>query len=153
MNPKRYVMKTCLCFCSAMLLICQSSIAQEPTLDSVDSNSDGKVTVEEFKEYAEGKLRGFDKVDEFAGAVDADGNGEISETEFGNRRDVLQAVASAAQETEQAEEKEVKDDGPLKVGDTATDFELQSIGKKIKLSDRFGEEGMPVVVVFSRANW
>lgn len=146
-------MKTCLYFCSLVFLICQSSNAQEPALDSVDADSDGKVTVKEFKEYAESKLAGFDKIDEFAGAVDADGNGEISETEFGNRMEALQAVANAAQETEEEAEEEAEDDGPLKVGDTATDFELQSIEKKIKLSDRFGDEGKPVVVVFSRANW
>ena len=41
----------------------------------------------------------------------------------------------------------------LKVGDKAVDFELQSVGKKIKLSDNFGDAGKNVVVVFSRANW
>ena len=39
------------------------------------------------------------------------------------------------------------------VGDKATDFELQGIGKKVKLSENFGDKGNPVVVVFSRANW
>ena len=42
---------------------------------------------------------------------------------------------------------------PLKEGDKAVDFELQSLGKKVKLSDNFGEDGKNVVVVFSRANW
>ena len=41
----------------------------------------------------------------------------------------------------------------LAVGDKAVDFEIQSIGKKIKLSDNFGEKGKPTVLVFSRANW
>lgn len=140
-----YVMRSCLCFCSVVLLICQSSIAQESGLKSADANTDGKVTVEEFKEYAGAKLQGFDKVDEFVQAVDADSNGEISESEFGKRRAVLQAMAST--------EKPAKEEGALAVGDAATDFELQSIGKKIKLSDRFGDDGKPVVVVFSRANW
>ena len=149
----RWDMRSFLCFCSVVLLICQSSVAQDAALDSVDSNTDGKVTLEEFKSYAQGRLQGFDKIDQFAGAVDADGNGEISEKEFGNRMQVLQEMANGSQEAEEKAEEETKDDGPLKVGDKATDFELQSIDKKIKLSDRFGEDGKPVVVVFSRANW
>ena len=52
--------------------------------------------------------------------------------------------------TAQSDKKEIK---PIKEGEAAVDFELQSIGKKIKLSDNFGENGKPVVVVFSRANW
>ena len=143
------VMRSCLFFCAAALLICQSGVAQESSLKSADTNSDGKLTVEEFKEYAEKRLQGFDKVDEFVGAVDADGNGEISETEFGKRRDTYLAMRSTQEE---AGEK-ASEEGPLAVGDKATDFELQSIGEKIKLSDRFGDEGKPVVVVFSRANW
>ena len=43
--------------------------------------------------------------------------------------------------------------GPHKVGDKASDFELQSIGKTIQLSDNFADGGKPVIVVFSRANW
>ena len=40
------------------------------------------------------------------------------------------------------------------VGDEAPDFELQSLGEeKVKLSDRFGEGGHPVVLLFSRAHW
>lgn len=42
----------------------------------------------------------------------------------------------------------------LKVGDQAPDFVLEGVdGKKVKLSDRFGEDGHPVVLLFSRANW
>ena len=140
-------MKIFFCVCSVLLLLCQSSIAQEPTLKTADSNSDGKVTVEEFKEYAGGKLPGFDKLDEFAGKVDADSDGEISETEYGNRMQALKAVTAAEMESAPAA------NGPLAAGDDAADFELQSIDKKIRLSDNFGEEGKPVVVVFSRANW
>lgn len=46
-----------------------------------------------------------------------------------------------------------KASGPLKVGDSAVDFELQSLDKKIKLSDYYGKDGKNAVVVFSRANW
>lgn len=42
----------------------------------------------------------------------------------------------------------------LKVGDKAPDFELEGLGdEKIKLSERFGEKGRPVILLFSRANW
>ena len=48
---------------------------------------------------------------------------------------------------------ETKSKKTLAVGDKAADFEIQSIGKTIKLSDNFGEKGKPTVLVFSRANW
>ena len=43
---------------------------------------------------------------------------------------------------------------PLKVGDKAPDFELDTFDdKKVKLSDRFGEKPKSVVLLFSRAHW
>ena len=48
---------------------------------------------------------------------------------------------------------DAKASSALKVGDKAADFELQSMGKKIKLSDYYGKDGKNAVVVFSRANW
>ena len=138
-------MKNLLYACSIVLLLCQSGIAQEPTLKSVDSNSDGKVTVAEFKAYAGQVIRGFDKMDDFIAKVDADGNGEISETEFAKRREIFGSMTSGDQEKAK--------EGPLVAGDMATDFELQGIDGKVKLFERFGDDGKPVVVVFSRANW
>lgn len=42
----------------------------------------------------------------------------------------------------------------LSVGDEAPDFELVTFDDKtVKLSDRFGDEGKPVALLFSRANW
>ncbi len=42
----------------------------------------------------------------------------------------------------------------LKVGDKAPDFEIETLdGTKFKLSDRFGEDGKPTILLFSRANW
>ena len=47
-----------------------------------------------------------------------------------------------------------KDVPELKAGDKAPDFEVTTItGDKLKLSDRFGEQGRPTVLLFSRANW
>ena len=47
-----------------------------------------------------------------------------------------------------------KDATELKVGDKAPDFEVTTItGDKLKLSDRFGEQGRPAILLFSRANW
>lgn len=43
---------------------------------------------------------------------------------------------------------------PVAVGDAAPSFELQTIGDEtVTLSDRFGEDGKPVVLLFSRASW
>ena len=40
------------------------------------------------------------------------------------------------------------------VGDAAPDFELESLNDEtVTLSQRFGEEGKPVVLLFSRASW
>ena len=42
----------------------------------------------------------------------------------------------------------------LKVGDKAPDFEVDTLtGEKFKLSDRYGDDGKPTVLLFSRANW
>ena len=42
----------------------------------------------------------------------------------------------------------------LKVGDKAPDLEVETLaGATFKLSDHFGEDSKPVVLVFSRANW
>ena len=42
----------------------------------------------------------------------------------------------------------------LKVGDKAPGFEVETLaGATFKLSDHFGEDSKPVVLVFSRANW
>ena len=64
----------------------------------------------------------------------------------------IAAVAFSFNQTTVAQSGDKKAE-PLKVGDKAVDFELQSVGKKIKLSDNFGDDGKNVVVVFSRANW
>ncbi len=143
-----------------VLLVSSISLAQETALSSVDSDGDGKVTTKEFKSYAETRLRDFDRLDDFVKKVDADGNGEISEGEFANRRTVLAAMANSAAEPQEGDDKKAADKemaeeatGPHKVGDKASDFELQSIGKTIRLSDNFGDDGKPVIVVFSRANW
>lgn len=53
----------------------------------------------------------------------------------------LASIAQAQQET-------------LKVGDAAPDFEIQTLeSDKMKLSDHFGDDGKPVILLFSRANW
>ena len=55
-------------------------------------------------------------------------------------------------DTTQAQSKS-KDEAHV-VGDKASDFDLEGIGKKnVKLSSYLGDKGKNVVVVFSRANW
>ena len=138
----------------AVLLLCQSGMAQGPSVKAADKDADGKVTIKEFTEYAGTKLQGADKdqVEAFAKKVDANGDGEVTEKEFGNRMQALQSVMNDSDDA--ADEKEsMEDSKPHVVGDKASDFELQSIGKNIKLSDVVSKSGKPVVVVFSRANW
>ncbi len=134
--------------CLALVIGGQALVAQQSSLASADGNSDGTVTVEEFAAYAKTRLRDGDNemVDKFASKVDADGNGEISDSEFAGRMEVFQAMSEMQEEADDNDE-------PLKVGDEAADFELKTIDGTIKLSDNFGDDGNPVVVVFSRANW
>ena len=125
-----------------------SAAAQD--MATADGNGDGKVTVKEFAKYAGEKLPASFPIDAFAKKVDFDGNGEISEAEFENRQTVLQAIASGATEEQGSADK--SDDGPHKVGDKASDFELQGLGETVKLSSKIGS-GKSAVVVFSRAHW
>ncbi len=140
-----------------LLLLCQTGNAQNSSAKDADKDSDGKVTVKEFAEYAEAKLQGADEdqVKAFAKKVDADNDGEISDAEFAKRMDVLQEVMNdEADADDEGEAKDAeKETGPHVVGDKASDFELEGIEKKIKLSDVVAKSGKPVVVVFSRANW
>jgi hypothetical protein len=87
---------------------------QETALKDLDADSDGKVSVDEFQSYAGGKLQNFEKLVEFAKAVDSDSNGEISQAEFDGRMDVLQKMAQAMNES--AEKK--SEDGANKTKET-----------------------------------
>ena len=65
---------------------------QDSGFDGLDTNSDGKVTIKEFQEYAKGRMPDSDQLDKFVGRVDADKDGEISEDEFDGRMDALRAL-------------------------------------------------------------
>lgn len=126
-----------------------ASVSNAQDMATADGNGDGKVTVKEFAKYAGEKLSGFDQIDAFAKKVDADGNGEISEAEFADRQTALRAMVSGAADDQGSAE---KSDGPHKVGDKASDFELQGLDEMVKLSSKVGS-GKSAVVVFSRAHW
>lgn len=79
------------------MLVPMALHAQDVDFDSLDTDDDGVVSKEEFKEYAAPKLGGFAKMDEFVDKVDADENGEISSEEFEGRGQILQEMASEAQ--------------------------------------------------------
>ncbi len=130
-----------------------SLMAQESALSNADGNGDGDVTIKEFSDYASSKLPSFGQLEAFVKNVDVDGDGKISQSEFDRRGEVLRKLNSEPNRAQQGSASKMKSDGPHKVGDKASDFELQGIGKKIKLSERFGKNGRPVVVVFSRAHW
>lgn len=45
------------------------------------------------------------------------------------------------------------DDGPLKVGDSAPDFEIEALGgEQIRLADFLGQD-RPTILLFDRAHW
>ena len=127
-------MKHKILFAVTLVFICsQICCGQSSNLTDADSNSDGKVTTSEFKTYAAGKLQGFDKLEQFVKAVDADSNGEISQTEFEGRMEILQSIAAAADpKTEKkSDSKTAKKDLPA-----IKSFEkLKSMLKKNKLAE------------------
>ena len=71
---------------------------------------------------------------------------------------LMTCATAIAQEKTEVQNKTEKQDQekpkPVAVGEKAPDFELETFDDKtVKLSDRFGEKGKPVVLLFSRANW
>ena len=106
--------------------------AQQGDLASLDTDGDSKVTVAEFEEYASSKLAGFDRIEDFAKAVDADSNGEISESEFASRMDALQKMARSDAEADEKGKEKSKDDGSKKAS-KATDAAKSTFEKMKKL--------------------
>jgi hypothetical protein len=102
-----------------ILFFCSHLPAQESDLSTVDSNEDGKVTVAEFESYAEGKLPEFEMLEKFAKQVDADGNGEISATEFENRMEVLRSLSAGGDDDSSDEMPEKKQDAKTPKDDAA----------------------------------
>ena len=68
---------------------CQGQVSK---FTDLDTDSDGKVTKEEFKKYAKGRLPDFDLLDEFTDQLDVDKDGVISETEYDGRMEALRAL-------------------------------------------------------------
>ncbi len=79
-------------------------------------------------------------------------------TRYGCSAMLIMAAASVMPRPGIAQEissdSEAPDIQPVAVGDQAPDFDLPTFDDKtVKLSDRFGEQGKPVVLLFSRAFW
>ena len=82
--------------------------AQETDFSSLDQDSNGKVSTDEFREYVEGRLAGFEFIDLFISRVDANDDNEISKEEFDGRMEHLEAIAEQAQNGELAPENQDK---------------------------------------------
>ena len=95
--------------------VCQG---QDSGFDGIDTDSDGKVSKKEFKEYAETRLPDFDQLDKFADRVDADKDGSISEDEFEDRMDVLDELSQEMLKDEDTKKKMSEED--LKMVEEAT---------------------------------
>ena len=134
-------MKTLIASLVLLVAMTASAQAQDTDLESIDENSDGKVTVAEFKEYAESRFPpDFDRLDEFAKKVDADGNGEISEDEFADRMDVLQnmpleAESGDAESGDAEEEKKEKSSDKKKKTDKTVVEAYEKLSKQVEKAD------------------
>jgi cytochrome oxidase Cu insertion factor (SCO1/SenC/PrrC family) len=66
----------------------------------------------------------------------------------------IASFATAQDEKKNSSDKKGEETNGLKVGDKAPDFEVETFDEKtVTLSERFGKDGKPVILLFSRANW
>ena len=65
-----------------------------------------------------------------------------------------QEMAKQEMAKQEAVKQEAVKQEALKVGDKAPDFVVETLaGTKFKLSNQFGKDGKPTILLFSRANW
>ena len=88
MKNFRYLALIAMCFFLSPTF-CQGQVAG--FLD-LDTDSDGKVSKEEFLEYTKGRMPDFDRADEFTDQLDADNNGFITEDEYAGRMEALKSL-------------------------------------------------------------
>lgn len=128
--------KSILFFLLLVAVSCTQVPAQESDLSSLDTDSDDKVSVVEFKEYVATKLDGFDKLDEFAKRVDANKDGEISEEEFAGRMGILQTLMNSDQEVDnETSIDESKNNDDQKKAETAVRASYNQIKKHLMKND------------------
>jgi len=137
---------------SFAITIC-SQVFGQGGFGEADANDDKKVDAKELKEYASGKLRGFDKFDELFKELDADQDGSVSEKEFENRMTALRKVIpgqSGAQRRPGAgnQRNQRQRSTGLKVGDVAPTFKLKSLDGKSETDLATYQGKRPVVLIF-----
>ena len=79
----------------------------------------------------------------------AHGQQEMAKQEMAKQEMAKQEAAKQEAVKQEAVKQEA-----LKVGDKAPDFVVETLaGTKFKLSNQFGKDGKPTILLFSRANW
>ena len=72
----------------------------------------------------------------------------------GQQEMAKQEMAKQEMAKQEAVKQEAVKQEALKVGDKAPDFVVETLaGTKFKLSNQFGKDGKPTILLFSRANW
>lgn len=137
-----------------------SAQAQETDLATLDSDTDGKVTVAEFKTYVSQRLPGFDQIDEFIKKVDADSNGVISADEFSSRMEKLAAYRDNStppqdDEKDAAGEIEAAQKAYKKLGTMIGDLEFEAASKRMtaKAKDTLCVQMVTMAVGFANADF
>jgi hypothetical protein len=71
---------------------CVIAEAQQGGFGEADADGNQKVSALELKEYVGGKMPGFDRFDELMTGLDSDGDGAISNAEFGKRMEIVRTI-------------------------------------------------------------
>ena len=84
----------------------------------------------------------------------AHGQQEMAKQEMAKQEMAKQEMAKQEAAKQEAAKQEAVKQEALKVGDKAPDFVVETLaGTKFKLSNQFGKDGKPTILLFSRANW
>ena len=136
------------------LIVLSGTAAAQGGFARADQNSDGVIDRQELEAFGSGRRKQFDRWDELMKAIDQDGDGQISATEFKNRRPALRKVLGKTRKGNRPGKAQPRggrgqnDPNALKVGDLAPPFTLKSPDGKTEFTLSDYRDKKPVVLLF-----